>query len=466
MITDEIAFGRLQPQDLSAEEAVLGAVMTSRDAILTASVILGRYDFYREPHAQIFDACLSLYAKSEAIDLITVLKECRSLGYQVDATMLAEITNKVGSIAHLDTHCKIIKEHSVRRQVITQMSESIKDSFDDTKEPIEILNKVDILVTEIKESMMKGRRSSKVKIVESLVDRMKKGDSIGFNLTGIHEVDRIIGKVEPGELIIVGARPGMGKSMFANTIGRHLSIENDKKVLLWALEMTNEQNMRRMIANVGSVNYHDLKRGKIDFNEIELVIDRIVKSNFEFEDLSGVNAMDVRSRLITQKRIRGIDLAIIDHGGLLNNMNPKNTSEVSEISKTTKLLKQTAKDLHIPIVLLWQLSREVEKRAGSVPRLSDLRDSGSLEQDADKVIFLYRPDYYQIDPYYFENETYSSKGIAVMMCEKNREGELGKALMHFNPAHMRFDRFDNQIQEVKPVSNGAMPKATQSEVPF
>jgi len=456
-------YGIVPPQAVEVEKIVLGTILTIRDSISLASTYLTAEDFYMESNQNIFQAAMSLHARTEAIDLVTVLKESKRLGLNVDAVYLAELTSRVGSSAHLDSHCKILKEQSIRRQVITEAMKSSKDAYDDTVDPFELINSVELSVTRIKESILKGKRTTKEQIVENLITRMKRGDTIGYNMTGIPEVDRIVGKVEPGELIIVAGRPGMGKSMFANTICRHLAVENNLKVLLWALEMTSEQNMRRIIANLGDIDYNELKKGRADFDKIEPVISRIVASSLQFEDISGVTALDIRSRLISQQRGSGLDFAIIDHGGLMNNLNGKNTNEVAEISKTTRLIKQTAKDLHIPIVMLWQLNREVEKRSGCVPRLSDLRDSGSLEQDADKVIFLYRPEYYGLDAYNIGSDSHDAKGLAVAMVEKNREGELGRALMTFRPQHMRFEPWRDHYHDD---TMKADPEILKTEIPF
>lgn len=463
MIQPQSPYGILQPQAIEVERIILGTVMTIRDSISTATSYLTAEDFYTESNQNIFRAALSLHARNEAIDLMTVLKESKRLGLNVDAVYLAELTSRVGSSAHLDSHCKIVKEQSIRREVITESAKASKDACDDTVDPFELINAVELSITRIKESILKGKRTTKEQIVENLITRMKRGDTIGYNMTGIPEVDRIIGKVEPGELIIVAGRPGMGKSMFANTICRHMAIENNLKLLLWALEMTSEQNMRRTIANLGTIDYNDLKKGRVDFDRIEPVISRIIASSLQFEDISGVTALDIRSRLISQQRGSGLDFAIIDHGGLMNNLNGKNTNEVAEISKTTRLIKQTAKDLHIPIVMLWQLNRDVEKRAGCVPRLSDLRDSGSLEQDADKVIFLYRPEYYGLDAYNIGTDSHDAKGLAVAMIEKNREGELGRALMTFRPEHMRFEPMNDQYRNE---AIKADPEILKTEIPF
>jgi replicative DNA helicase len=347
-----------------------------------------------------------------------------------------------------------VKEYSIRRQIMFGFGECCRNAADEMHDVFEVLNQSELILSDIKTGIIRNRRSNKQDVLNKLIESMKNIESIGIGLTGMSEVDRVIGRAEPGDMILVAGRPGMGKSMLANTMARHVGIEQGLKTLFWALEMTSMQNLRRQISNVGNLDYGYLKRAEVDYPAFDKATQIILSSALEYEDRTGVTAMDVRSRLISQQRLTGLNFAIVDHGGLLNNMNTRNNNEVTEISKTTKLLKQTAKDLNIPIVVLWQLNREVEKRAGCVPKISDLRDSGSLEQDADKIIFIYRPEYYGINQYTIGEDTYETKGLAVAMVEKNREGEPGRALMRFNPWNMRFEAWQ-----------GENSKAT-SDIPF
>lgn len=432
----------MPPQATDVEQAIIGAMLMDREAIHSIVSLLDEDDFYRDDHKNIFRCGYSLFSKSSPVDTLTVLKESKALGLNVDAVSLAELSGKVSSTAHLVEHCRIVKQESIRRSIIRESTELVKGAFDDSEDPLELLNQVDLTITKLKDSLLKGKKTTKQQIVENLLKRLKKGNEIGVHLTGIHELDRLLGKCEPGDLIIIAGRPGMGKSMIDNTITKHLSVDQDYKSLSWQLEMTNEQAMRRLISNLGNIDYGELKRGNIPMDQFEKVVQTILKSNVEFEDYSGVNVLDVRSRAISMQRSKGLDILKLDHGGLLDNLDLKNNSQVGEISKTTKLLKRTAKDLQIVIILYWQLNREVEKRTGAVPRLSDLRDSGSLEQDADKIFFLYRPEEYGIEEFHFHGATHDTKGLAVALVEKNREGKTGKALMKFNPENMRFESFE------------------------
>lgn len=458
---DPMVYGRIQPQAIDAEEAVLGAVLTISDSINSVAAMLTVDDFYLETNRNIFEAILSLHSKAHSVDMVTVLKETKAMGFQVGAMQLAELTNKVASAAHTESHCRIIKEQSIRRQLITEMTNGVKGAFDEMQDPFELLNSVELLCSKIKGSITKGRKATKQEIIDEMIRRMVKSETNGIAMTGIHELDDLLGKGEPGEVILLAARPGMGKSMMANTIVKRIGFILQKKIKLWGLEMTNVQSMRRLVSNLAQVEYNDLKTGNVDLDKLNPWIKQILGSSLEFDDQAGVTAMEIRSGLISEQKARGLDFAIIDHGRLIAHMNQKNTTDASEIGKTTRLLKQTAKDLNIPLLLLWQLNRDVEKRAGCIPRLSDLRDGGSLEEDADKIIFLYRPEYYNIDSY---RDYHTTKNLAIAMVAKNRDGELGEAPMTFNPWYMRFDPWStSSLPNTKDLM--PTPKAT-SEIPF
>lgn len=442
-MSEEWNFSKIPPQAIDVEEAVIGAILTNSHAIHTCAPILSMDDFYKLEHQSIYQAVTSLYNTGQNIDILTVMNESRRIGKQIDALLLAEITGKVGSSAHLEQHCRIVKEKSIRREIIRQAAGLTKDAFDESVDALELLNTTDLMISEVKESILKGKKSSMHQVAQDLINSMSRGAEYGISLTGIESVDRLIGRAEPGDLIVIGARPGMGKSILANTMSCHCGVRQSYDTLLWALEMSNTQNMKRAIANVGNISQRKLKYGDVRFEALEPTLDKITKSKMRYEEVSGVNAMDVRSRLIADKRSHGLDLAIIDHGGLLNHMNPKGTDTV-EIGNTTKLLKQTAKELKIPIVLFWQLNRSVESRNPPIPRLSDLRQSGRIEEDADKILFLYRPEYYEIDRFTFKGDTVESKGVCVLLCEKYRDGQTGRELMKFVPDHGRFEEHEDE----------------------
>lgn len=457
---DQSVYGKVPPQALDVEEAVIGAILTNSHAIHTCAPILSVEDFYKLQHQDIYQTVISLYNSGQNIDILTVMNEAPRIGKQIDALSLAEITGKVGSSAHLEQHCRIVKEKSIRREIIQQAAGLTKDAFDESVDALELLNTTDLMISQVKESILKGKKSSMDQIAQDVINSLSKGDDFGIQLTGIESVDRLIGRGEPGDLIIIGARPGMGKSILANTMSCFTGIRQGRNTLLWALEMSNSQNMKRAIANVGNISQRSLKRGEIPFEALEPTLEKITKSNMRYEEVSGVNAMDVRSRLIADKRSHGLDLAIIDHGGLLNHMNPKGTDTV-EIGNTTKLLKQTAKELKIPIIVFWQLNRSVESRNPPIPRLSDLRQSGRIEEDADKILFLYRPEYYGIDRFTFKGDTVESKDVCVLLCEKYRDGQTGRELMKFVPDHGRFEE-----QEEDFIMPGSQLFPQEEESPF
>lgn len=440
---------RILPQARELEEAVLSICLQKPNAEIEAIGYLQPSDFYSEQNRLIFEAIVELAQLTEPVDMLTVNEKLKELGYQetVPVGKLVELTQLLPAASSMEKYCRIIKQKSIRREMIQDGLDRIQKAYDDTEDVFEILDSTDLKISEIKHQIQKGRKTTKAAILQSMVKRIESG---GFDsVTGVQALDNVLFSADPGDLIILAGRPGMGKSMMANTIAEHWSIKKNRKVFFWGLEMTSEQNMMRYTANVGNMDFNVLKKGGFDWSEFERTSKKIMKAPIEFEDVTGVNALEIRSRLISEKKSRGLDIAIIDHGGLMQNINAKNTNQVNEISKTSGLMKQAAKELNIPIILLWQLNRSVETRGGwKMPQLSDLRDSGSLEQDADKVIFLYRPEYYDFDNFKFRNTEYDTSGLALAMVEKNRNGAVGRALMSFVPEFMRFQEFQGYMPTV------------------
>lgn len=445
MMPAEISPGKIMPQAVDIEEIVLGALLVDSEAIYVVAGVLNPDDFYLDSNALIYSACLRLQIDSNPIDLITViakLKELGTLNKVGGAVYLSGLTNKVGSAVNIEYHCKLIKQRSVRRKIIKATHRLQKQAFDDTKDPFETLNQSELEIGAIQNDLVKGRRMTHDQIMEKVI-QMISTDKVGIHPSGITSVDRILWKLVPGNMMILGARPGMGKSMFANTVAKHIGIHLNKKVLFWGLEMTNEENMLRMISNVGRLKYNDLKKGKISIDRLQGPANIIKKSGLVFEDVSGVTAMDIRNRAVSMKRNEGLDFIIIDHGGWLKPIDTKKSNTADIISDTTKLLKQTAKDLDIPLLLLWQLSRDVEKRGGAkMPGLSDLRGSGSLEEDADIVTFLYRPEYYGMKEVQHRGKVYNSDRLGMLEVSKNRGDRLDTAIMAFNPNYCCFEDYD------------------------
>lgn len=438
-------YGKVQPQATDIEGAVLSACMGSKDGILTASNLLTREDFYLEQHQQVFESMQKLFEDSKPIDTMTVYQQVKAMDFEIPVSRIAELSNRISGTAHLEAHCRIVKEKSIKRQIIRRSTEMVQKGFDDTVDPLELLNEADLSITQIKNSIQKGRKRTKKDIVDQVMSRLIKGDKAGILLSGIPDVDNLMGRCEPGDVVVIAGRPGMGKSVFDCTIGKNVSIRQKIPSLGWGLEMTAEQSMRRMIANVGGLDYEKFKRGEIDPIEYEQAVSEIMNAPIHFEDYPSVTALDIRSRAIQMQRKQGLQVLRIDHGGIITKDGQGNES--SQIGRIFKVLKAMAKELQIVVVVFWQLSRNVEMRGGDkTPRLSDLRSSGEIEEWADKIGFLWRPEYYDFPDITWRGLQYPSKGLAVFDLAKNRDGRTGKTLISFNYRNMRFESFEHEPQ--------------------
>lgn len=432
----------LYPVDL--EQVIIGALLLDANAIHLVSSMLKPEHFCKHEHFLIYEAILDCYSKNVPIDLLTITETCRKL--ETLETIggpiyLVALTNRVASAANIEYHCKLVLQSWGMRKLIHLGKNTFKKAGASNSDFFELLNEVELEITNLKDGILSGSSRNLESIIKSTLDQIEKtnpeDNMRGIPLTGIEEFDRLIGGGEENDLIIIAGRPSMGKSSLVNSILLH-ACRSKVPLLMWSLEMSSEETMNRLASAMSNIPLNRLRNNQMNNDEWILLtntLENISNSSIDIQDNAGITVTDFRSKIIMLKRTIGLRVAILDRIGLLKFMIP-NGNPVQEIEKITKLLRRTAKETGVTIIALNQINRGVETRAGNcIPKLSDLRGSGSLEQDATKVVMVYRPEYYGI---YEDEKGGSTKGKAVLLVEKNTFGETGVVLCKFDGERTQF----------------------------
>ena len=430
----------LQPQALEAEEAVLGSMMIDEDAANKAISILGSsHYFYKDSHKKIFEAMLVLMNNSDPIDTVSVsdeLKKGKNLKSVGGIYYLTGLVDKVPTSARVETYAEIVKEKGILRDLITTSHEISKKALDAGDSVGSILDEAEqsiFSLTEQKDSKIYQHiepiLSSTVKRIENMA--ANPGSIIGVP-SGIIDLDKLTAGFQNGDLIILAGRPSMGKTALALTIARNAAIENKSATAIFSLEMSSDQLGQRLLTSEARVDNALVRRGSpnIKWKNINIASGKLAQAPLYIDDTPALSILDLRSRARRLKRERNIELLIVDYLQLMQG--PKSENRQNEISQITQSLKALAKELDIPVIALSQLSRAVEQRTKKEPMLSDLRESGAIEQDADVVIFLYRPAVY-------DKEDQDLKGLAYLIVAKQRNGPTGRVTATFIDTYARFD---------------------------
>lgn len=427
------------PKNIEAEEAILGAIFINQEAIYTVYEQLNIEDFYRKSHKTVFKAMLNLNTAKQSIDIITLTNYLTNVNKLEEVGGIAFITslaNKVPSTANLNHYINIVKEKSMLRNIINiaEYMENMGYDSECMDTPETILDKAEQLLSKLTKKLIttkvnniKEQTLSAYVDIENVINH--KGELLGLE-TGLRDLDSFLQGLKNSDFMILAARPSMGKTAFALNIASHLSIKKDIPVAFFSLEMSTNQLIHRIFSSYGLIPLFDLKSGDLDDEYVQKLIkvsNKLSQSKLIINDEIS-NLMSLRSIARKLKRENNIKLIIIDYLQLLEGNRRENRNlEISEISRGLKIL---AKELDIPIIALSQLSRSVESRQIKKPMLSDLRESGSLEQDADIVMFLYREDYY--------NAETENKNITDVIIAKNRNGPTGSIPVFFHKEYVRF----------------------------
>ena len=432
----------MPPHDIEAEQAVLGSMLLEKDAVISAIEVLREETFYREDNKAIFGAMVSLYAKSEPVDLITVKNELTENGnFERVGGMeyLASLPEKVPTTTNVERYIKIVEEHAMRRNLITMSNDLISLGYDDTEETDKVLDMAEKKVFELSQNKStKGYNSIKDVLVTTFneLERLynQKGKLSGIT-TGFIGMDKMTSGLHNSDLLILAARPAMGKSAFAINIATNVAVKANIPVVIFNLEMSKEQVVSRILCSEALVDSNKIRTGQLDENDwmkLATTSGILSEAPIYIDDTPGISIMEIRAKCRKLKMEKNIGLVVIDYLQLITaSSSRKNGSREQEISEISRSLKILAKELDAPVIALSQLSRSVEKRQDDKrPMLSDLRESGAIEQDADIVMFIHREDYY--------NPETENKNIAEIIFAKHRGGSTGTVKLRWLGEYTKF----------------------------
>lgn len=449
-----VDFGKLPPQAIHIEEAVLGALMIDKNALIDVLDLLNEKVFYKDEHKEIYRALILLFQDNKPIDILTVTDSLLKRGTleQIGgAYYIVELTNRVGSAANIEYHARIMVEKYIMRELIRVSSEIQKSAYDETTDVFNLIDKAESLLFNIIGDSLRGDFRDMPTLVNKTIEQIemvqKNRNDTGLSgvPSGIQSVDRITNGWQNSDFIIIAGRPGMGKTAFVLTMARNAAVDFKIPVAVFSLEMSATQLVKRLISGETPIENEKLKSGDVqnfEWQNINNKVDRLINAKIFIDDTPAINIFELRAKAKRIKSRQNVGMIIIDYLQLMGSTNDKRIgNREQEISAISRGLKALAKELNVPVVALSQLSREVEKRGGNKrPLLSDLRESGSIEQDADQVSFIYRPEYYNIT----EDENGSpTKGVAEFIHAKNRSGSIGTANMYFDETITTFTDFDN-----------------------
>lgn len=437
---NNLIYGKVPPQSTDLEEVVLGAIMIESNCLPEVVNLIFKEIFYKDAHQKIFQAIINLYDQNKSVDILTVVTELKRLG-ELESVggiyYVTKLTNSVVSSANIDNHCRIILEQYLKRQMITICAEAINEAYDESTDAFAIYDKTDNVLLNTQESVLKGQIKDMNFYSAKVYDQyetVKQTGALGIP-TGIIPLNRIISGLVAPDLVILAARPSMGKTATAMSISHHISVVNNIPGAWFSLEMDGIQLTRRLASIDSGISHELIRQGKVSKDheaKFYQSLDRIGKAPIFIEDEGTLNIRSIRTRANILKRKNKIQYIVVDYLQLMSSVDPKKTNRNDIIGEITRGLKMLAKELYIPVVALSQLSREVEKRTDKMPQMSDLRESGNIEQDADVVIFLMRPEKYGFtEAVIIGNKEYSPAGLCIGKVDKNRHGECQNFAMSF-----------------------------------
>ncbi len=436
----------LQPHSLEAEKTVLGALLLDPDAIIKVSDLLSPEDFYDPVYRIIFAAIMGLYQKHSPIDFVTVsdaLQGSDKLTALGGSAFLADLAAQVPTAAHIYQYGQIVKTKSLHRRIIGAGQQISAFGYEEGRQTAELLEEVEKTVFGITSNYIKEKfvhiRDILSARYEKFAELHENGDDIVKGIsTGFKSLDFKLSGFQPSDLFIIAGRPSMGKTALMLNLAQNVAIKGGKSVGIFSLEMSKEQMVDRLFASMLGVDSWKLQRGKLDeadFQRLGPIMDELNKANLFIDDSVGSSIPELRAKARRLQMEHGLDLLMVDYLQLMSTGNQSYAgNRVQEISEISRSLKQLGRELHIPVVALSQLSRAVENRPGNIPQLSDLRESGSIEQDADVVLMLYREDYYEEDT--------DRQGITDLYIRKHRNGPVGRIELMFKREQMRFYDLD------------------------
>ena len=447
--------GKLPPQAIDLEEAVLGSMLLEKDAVNTVIDILQGKSFYKDSHQKIFEVIKDLFGKSEPIDILTVTNELKQKG-ELELVggpyYITQLTNRVASAANVEFHARIISQKFIQRELIRISTEIITDAYDETTDVFALLDKAESGLFGVTEGNIRKNYDSMSELVRNAIKQIESAKGQEGSVTGVPsgftDLDRMTAGWQPSDLVILAARPAMGKTAFALTLARNAAIDFQKPVAVFSLEMASIQLVTRLISGESELSSHKLRNGNLRNDEIEQIhakIGGLTEAPIFIDDTPAISVFELRAKARRLKSQHNIQLLLVDYLQLMTagGDGKGGGNREQEISTISRSLKSIAKELNIPVIALSQLSRAVESRGGDRrPQLSDLRESGSIEQDADMVIFINRPEYYGLTE---DEDGNSTIGVANIIIAKHRNGAVGDVQLKFTSELAKFsdlEKFD------------------------
>jgi len=433
--------GRIPPHNLEAEESLLGAMLLSRDAIASAMEICKAEDFYKSSHGHIFLAITSLFSQGEPADWVTVTEELRRRGLLEaigDPSVFVSLQANTPSIGNADYYARIIEEHALLRRLVSVAGEINELGYSVPEDVSDVLDRAESLVFDVAQRRVVDSMTPLRDLLGDGLDHLQRlydqGDSITGLPTGYTDLDQILSGLQPSNLVVVGARPSMGKTAFALGMVAHAGITMGVPTLLFSLEMSHMELTQRLLGSEARVDANRMRTGNLrdaDWTKVGHAISRMSEAPIFIDDNPNLTVMDIRARARRLKSREGLGLVVVDYLQLMTGRNGAENRQV-EVSEISRGLKILARELEVPVVALSQLSRGLEQRQDKRPMLADLRESGSIEQDADVVMFIYRDEIYN-------PESAESQGVAEIHVAKHRNGPTGMQRLAFIGHHTRFD---------------------------
>ena len=486
--------GRLQPQARELEEAVLGALMLEKDAYSIISEILKPECFYEKSHEMIYAAIVDLAASQRPVDMLTVTEQLRKRGEldQVGGPFyISQLTSKVASSAHIEYHARIIAQKYLARELISFTAMIQGKAFDETIDVEDLMQEAEGKLFEISQRNVKKDVTQINPVIKDAMDLLQKAanqkEGLSGTRTGFDALDKITSGWQNSDLIIIAARPAMGKTAFVLSMAKNMAVNHNVPVALFSLEMSNVQLVNRLIVNVCEIPGEKIKSGRLEsyeWEQLDFKIKELYDAPIYVDDTPSLSVFELRTKARRLVREHGVRCIIIDYLQLMNASGMSFGSRQEEVSTISRSLKGLAKELNIPIIALSQLNRGVESREGEEgkrPQLSDLRESGAIEQDADMVCFIHRPEYYKI---YTSQDGTDLRGMAEIIIAKHRNGAVGDVRLRFIGQYTRFQNPEDDMviphpaegggatfgSKMNAVSDGSVPPPTefapQTDNPF
>lgn len=447
-MSGEMLMDRVPPQNIEAEQAVLGAILLDSDALVTAMERVSSDDFYRGSHQRIFEAMIELAQEDEPVDLITLtarLQNKQELEEAGGVTYLSELANAVPTAANVDYYAQIVEEKSMLRRLIRTATQIVSNGYASSEDVGLMLNDAEQRILEISQRRFSSGFVSIRDVLMEVFERVEflyshKGGTTGIP-SGFHDLDKMTSGFQRSDLIIVAARPSVGKTAFALNIAQNVGVRAKETVAIFSLEMGAAQLVQRMVCAESNVDAQRMRTGFLesdDWEKLTMAIGALSEANIYIDDSPGITVADIRAKCRRLKQEKGLGMILIDYLQLISGRG-KGDNRQQEVSEISRTLKQIARELDVPVIALSQLSRGVEQRQDKRPMMSDLRESGSIEQDADIVAFLYRDDYY-------DKET-EKKNIIEIIIAKQRNGPVGTVELAFLKNYNKFVSLDRTHQE-------------------